>query len=263
MFSEQSRIIQNHCIHLNASGTRLTKKTDTLPLHGHGRPVNPCGMTWSGFRPSDDCCTFGYLIPSNMMAVVALGYAAEIAERVYNDSALADECRILKEDIEDAVEVYGVLNHPKYGRIYAYETDGYGNYNLMDDANSPSLLAIPYFGYRNPDNEIYRNTRRFILSEDNPYYFKGKYADGIGSPHTPDGYIWHISLIMQILTSTDREEIMRCLEMPAKTHAGTCFMHESFNADNPGEYTRGWFAWANTLFAQMLEKLKSENFFDA
>ena len=225
MFSEQSRIIQNHCIHLNASGTRLTKKTDTLPLHGHGRPVNPCGMTWSGFRPSDDCCTFGYLIPSNMMAVVALGYAAEIAERVYNDSALADECRILKEDIEDAVEVYGVVNHPKYGRIYAYETDGYGNYNLMDDANSPSLLAIPYFGYRNPDNEIYRNTRRFILS--------------------------------------DREEIMRCLEMPAKTHAGTCFMHESFNADNPGEYTRGWFAWVNTLFAQMLEKLKSENFFDA
>lgn len=104
---------------MNASGTRLTKKTDTLPLHGHGRPVNPCGMTWSGFRPSDDCCTFGYLIPSNMMAVVALGYAAEIAERVYNDSALADECRILKEDIEDAVEVYGVVNHPKYGRIYA------------------------------------------------------------------------------------------------------------------------------------------------
>ena len=144
--------------------------------------------------------------------------------------------------------------HPKYGKIYAYETDGFGNYNLMDDANSPSLLSIPYLGYKPAEDPIYQNTRRFVLSPDNPYYYVGQAAQGIGSPHTPPRYIWHISLVMQILTSTDEAEKQQCLEMLSRTHAGTNFMHEGFDADDPTKFTRPWFAWANTLFAQMLEK---------
>ena len=241
----------------------LVLKTDTLPLQGHGRPVNPCGLTWSGFRPSDDCCTFGYLIPSNIMAVVALRYAEEIAKEVYKDDALASECKLLREEIDDAIQVYGVVDHPKYGKMYAYETDGYGHYNLMDDANSPSLLAMPYLDYCDVNDELYQNTRRFVLSKDNPYYSEGKYAAGVGSPHTDKGFVWHIGITMQILTSTDRGEIEKCLEMLSKTHDNTNFMHESFNPDNPSEYSRPWFAWANTLFAQMLEKLKTEHFFNA
>lgn len=228
--------------------------SDTLPMHGRGRPVNFTGMTWSGFRPSDDSCKFGYLIPSNMMAAVALDYAGELLQAGFEDPALEARCKSLAAEIRDGIETYGVCDHPKYGRIYAYETDGFGNYNLMDDANSPSLLSIPYIGYKPAEDPIYQNTRRFVLSQDNPYYFVGKAAKGIGSPHTPPRYIWHIGLVMQILTSLDPAEKRECLDMLARTHAGTNYMHEGFDADDPARFTRPWFAWANTLFAQMLEK---------
>ena len=228
--------------------------SDTLPMNGRGRPVNFTGMTWSGFRPSDDSCKFGYLIPSNMMAAVALDYAGELLQAGFEDPALEVRCESLAAEIRDGIETYGVCDHPKYGRIYAYETDGFGNYNLMDDANSPSLLSIPYLGYKPAEDPIYQNTRRFVLSPDNPYYYVGQAAQGIGSPHTPPRYIWHIGLVMQILTSTDEAEKQQCLEMLSRTHAGTNFMHEGFDADDPTKFTRPWFAWANTLFAQMLEK---------
>ena len=228
--------------------------SDTLPMNGRGRPVNFTGMTWSGFRPSDDSCKFGYLIPSNMMAAVALDYAGELLQAGFEDPALEARCESLAAEIRDGIETYGVCDHPKYGRIYAYETDGFGNYNLMDDANSPSLLSIPYIGYKPAQDPIYQNTRRFVLSQDNPYYFVGKAAKGIGSPHTPPRYIWHIGLVMQILTSLDPAEKRECLDMLARTHAGTNYMHEGFDADDPARFTRPWFAWANTLFAQMLER---------
>ncbi|MGI6255889.1 MAG: glycoside hydrolase family 125 protein [Acutalibacter sp.] len=229
-------------------------KSDTLPF-AKGRPVNTTGMTWSGFRPSDDACKFGYLIPSNMMAAVAMDKAVELLlAGDYGDPALVDRCKILGEEIRDGIETYGIYDHPKYGKIYAYETDGFGNYNLMDDANSPSLLSIPYLGYKPAEDPIYQNTRRFVLSTDNPYYYEGLAAKGVGSPHTPGRYIWHIGLVMQILTSTDPAEKRACLRMLARTHAGTNYMHEGFDADDPTQFTRPWFAWANTLFAQMLEE---------
>ncbi len=228
--------------------------SDTLPMNGKGRPVNFTGMTWSGFRPSDDSCKFGFLLPANMMAVVALQKAAELSSIGYEDADLGARCLELASEIEDGIETYGVVEHPKYGKIYAYETDGFGNYNLMDDANSPSLLSIPYLGYRSASDPVYQNTRRFLLSEDNPYYVNGTAARGIGSPHTPPGYIWHIGLTMQILTSIDPAEKQECLAMLARTHAGTNFMHEGFDANDPTKFTRSWFAWANSLFAQMLEE---------
>ena len=232
--------------------------SDTLPFGGYGRPVNFTGMTWSGFRPSDDSCIFNYLVPSNMRAVVAMRYAAELARDGFDNAELAEKCLKLAAEIDDGIKNYAVVNHPKYGRIYAYETDGFGNYNLMDDDNSPSLLAAPYLGQCDKDDELYKNTRRFILSKDNPYYFEGKAAKGVGSPHTPKNNIWHIALTMQILTSRDESEIRECLEMISRTNAGTNFMHESFNVDDPSDFTRVWFAWANTLFAQMLEGLEIE-----
>ena len=230
-------------------------ETDTLSHKGRGTPVGYTGMSWSGFRPSDDACEYGYLIPANMMAVVALKYAATMAEEGYGDAALQDRCLALANEIDDGIQAYGIVEHPKYGKIYAFETDGLGNYNLMDDANSPSLLAIPYLGYRPADDELYRNTRRFIFSFDNPYYFEGKAAKGVGSPHVPPHYIWHISLVLQAMTSTDPKEIDECLDMLAHTHAGTNYMHESFDVDDPTKYTREWFAWANTLFAELMENI--------
>lgn len=230
-------------------------ETDTLPLDGKGNPVGYTGMIWSGFRPSDDRCLYNYLIPANMMAVVAMKKAASLFIDGYSDKANSDRCLSLAAEIRKGIEEFGIYNHEKYGKIYAYETDGLGNYLLMDDANSPSLLAMPYLGYCSNDDEIYKNTRAFILSEDNPYYFTGKAARGIGSPHTGKDMIWHISLIMQIITSTDEKEKEMCLEFLANTHADTNFMHESFNKDDPADFTRTWFAWANSLFAQMLSEI--------
>ncbi len=230
-------------------------ETDTMPCDGKGNPTAYTGMTWSGFRPSDDRCIYNYLIPANMMCHVAMNKAAGILKNEYKDLFYADKASKLAKEVKDGIEAYGTCNHPVYGKIYAYETDGLGNYHLMDDANSPSLLSAPYLGYCDANDETYQNTRRFILSEDNPFYFEGAAAKGIGSPHTGKDKIWHISLTMQILTSTDEDEKAMCLDMLSRTHAGTNFMHESFNKDDASDFTRPWFAWANSLFAQMLGTL--------
>lgn len=231
---------------------------DTLHNNGMGAPVNYTGMTWSGFRPSDDACTFGYLLPSNMFAFVMFQYIEEIAKEVYHDDSLVKEASELRLEIDCGIKTYGIVDHYKYGKIYACETDGFGNYSLLDDANVPSLLSIPYLGYAEADDPIYVNTRKFILSKDNPYYFEGKYAKGIGSSHTPNGYIWHIALAMQAMTSNDMNEILEILRMFENTHAGTGFMHEGFDADKPDNYTRPWFAWANSLFSELIYKLAAE-----
>ncbi|MCD9020448.1 glycoside hydrolase family 125 protein [Cohnella silvisoli] len=226
--------------------------SDTLPRQGRGNEVAFTGMTWSGFRPSDDACRYGYLVPANMFAVVVLNYLGEIAREVLADSDLESEASELAKQISAGIEAYGIVEHPVHGKMYAYETDGNGNHNLMDDANVPSLLSIPYLGYAEQSDPIYRNTRSFILSRENPYFYEGRAAQGIGSPHTPDGYVWHIALAMQGLTATDPEEKLRLLRLMADTDAGTGMMHEGFSADDPSEFSRPWFSWANMMFCELL-----------
>jgi len=226
--------------------------TDTLSRNGKGALVKSgTGLIWSGFRPSDDACTYGYLIPSNMFASVVLGYLAEIAGEVLKDEELAAEAESFRQEVRNAIETLAVIKNEYYGRIYAYETDGYGQYLLMDDANVPSLLAMEYLGYEG-DREVMENTRRFILSEGNPYYFKGKAAAGIGSPHVPPYYIWHIGLAIQGLTEASREEKLRLLQLMRDTDGGKGMMHEGFHVDDPSKYTREWFSWANAVFCELV-----------
>lgn len=180
--------------------------TDTLSREGKGALVKgDIGLTWSGFRPSDDACTYGYLIPSNMFAVIVLGYLEEIEKIVYHSEQMQTEAACLRQQIEEGIGRYGIVETEDFGKIYAYEVDGFGQYNLMDDANIPNLLSLPYLGYRG-DAEVIRNTRRFILSEANPYYYLGKFSCGIGSPHTPVRHVWQLALIMQGMTSADERE---------------------------------------------------------
>nr|WP_233168134.1 glycoside hydrolase family 125 protein [Paenibacillus roseus] len=226
--------------------------SDTLTREGKGEPTAPTGMTWSAFRPSDDACQYGYLVPSNMFAVVVLGYLAEIASSVLGDAELQARAEALAAEIDAGIQKHGIVEHREYGKIFAYETDGLGNYNLMDDANVPSLLSLPYLGYCDEDDPIYVNTRRFILSEGNPYFFKGSAAEGIGSPHTPHHYIWHIALAMQGLTAPDQQEKLRLLDLLEQTDAGKGMMHEGFNADRPEEFTREWFSWANMMYCELV-----------
>ncbi|MPQ44495.1 glycoside hydrolase family 125 protein [Clostridium tarantellae] len=227
---------------------------DTLSHEGLGAPVAYTGMTWSGFRPSDDACKYGYLIPANMFAVVALKQIEEISEVIYKEEALRDKAILLRKEIEEAIETYGKVKKEGFGMVYAYETDGLGNYNFMDDANVPSLLSIPYIGFKDIDDEIYKNTRKFILSKNNPYYYEGKFAKGIGSQHTPENYIWPIALSMQGLTTNNEEEIQELVKVLINTDGGTNFMHEGFHCDEPTKFTRDWFAWANSLFADFIYK---------
>jgi meiotically up-regulated gene 157 (Mug157) protein len=228
------------------------RRSDTLSRWGRGPRAADTGMVWSGFRPSDDACRYSFLIPANMFAVVALGHLAALATEVYDDAALAGEAARLRDEIERGIQAYGLVDHPRHGRIYAYETDGLGNYSLMDDANIPNLLSIPYLGYRPADDPTYLRTRAFVLSRANPYYVAGAYARGIGSPHTPRGYIWPLGLIMQGLTAAEPAERQQVLDTLVATTAGTGYMHESFDPNRPEQFTRAWFAWANSLFAELL-----------
>jgi meiotically up-regulated gene 157 (Mug157) protein len=227
---------------------------DTLRNEGMGMPVNYTGMIWSGFRPSDDACDFHYNIPSNMFAAVTLSQMGEIAKWVFRDEQLVSRMARLEEEIRHGIALYGTHRHPVYGQIYAYETDGYGNVCLMDDAGTPGLMSIPYIGYVSVDDVVYQNTRRFILSKENPYYYEGTAAKGIGSPHTPPGYIWHMALSMQGLTADNDAEMLAMVDVLESTDAGTGYMHEGFHADDPDTYTRPWFAWSNSLFAQLVYK---------
>lgn len=228
---------------------------DTKANSGYGNPVKPVGLIASAFRPSDDATTFEFLIPSNFFAVTSLRKAAEILRKVNHERKLAKQCLDLADEVEAALREYAVYEHPKYGKIYSFEVDGFGNRFLMDDANVPSLLAMAYLGDVDLDDPIYQNTRRFVWSEDNPYFFKGKAAEGIGGPHIGFDMIWPMSIMMRAFTSTDNAEIKACIETLMKTDAGTGFMHESFHKDDPQKFTRAWFAWQNTLFGELILKL--------
>lgn len=226
--------------------------TDTRNNGGYGNPVRPVGLIASAFRPSDDATIFQFLVPSNFMAVSSLRKAAQILTQVNVRPDLAHRCISLADEVEQALRQYAVVRHPKYGDIYAYEVDGFGGRNLMDDANVPSLLAMPYLGDVSADDPIYQNTRRFVLSEDNPYFFKGTAGEGIGGPHIGQDMIWPMSIMMRAFTSQDEAEIKWCVETLMRTDAGTGYMHESFHKDDPNNYTRRWFAWQNTLFGELI-----------
>lgn len=230
------------------------RQFDTLSNDGLGAPVNPVGLIVSSFRPSDDATVLQFLVPSNFFAVSALNKAAEILTKVNKNEKLATECFELASEVRAALDKYTIYNHPTFGEIYAFEVDGFGNYHLMDDANVPSLLAMDYLNPEVIDQKIYDNTRHFVWSESNPYFFRGKAGEGIGGPHIGYDMAWPMSIMMKAFTSDDEAEIKWCIEMLMRTDAGTGFMHESFHVDDPTNFTRKWFAWQNTLFGELILK---------
>ena len=234
---------------------RTERATDTLINGGWGAPANPVGLIASAFRPSDDATTFKFLIPSNFFAVTSLKKAAEILTEVNKNTALAEECLALADEVSAAIQKYATYQHPEFGTIYAFEVDGFGGQILMDDANVPSLLALPYLGDVDVNDQIYQNTRRFVWSDSNPYFFKGTAGEGIGGPHIGYDMVWPMSIMMKAFTSQDDQEIKSCIEMLMHTDAGTGFIHESFHKDNPKNFTREWFAWQNTLFGELIIRL--------
>jgi meiotically up-regulated gene 157 (Mug157) protein len=223
---------------------------DTLDRGGLGTPVAHTGMTWSGFRPSDDRCEYGYLVPANAAAVIALDGLVHLGRNGLLPADVAGRALTLATEIAAGVARHGVVDTPA-GPVYAYEVDGFGGINLMDDANVPSLLALPYLGWCDPDDPTYRRTRAMVLSDTNPYFYRGAAATGVGSPHTPPRHVWPMALCIQALASESAEEVDTLFRMLLTTDAGAGLMHESFDVDDPAVFTRPWFAWANSLFAEL------------
>ncbi|MBC5800833.1 MAG: glycoside hydrolase family 125 protein [Candidatus Eremiobacteraeota bacterium] len=221
---------------------------------GKGSWVRYTGMIWTGFRPSDDPARYQYNIPDNMFAVVVLRRLSAIEQQVYRNGKDAAHAWGLANEVQTGIEQHAKGTFRGFGTIYAYEVDGYGHANFMDDANIPSLLSIPYFGYLAQNDRVYQNTRRFVLSNRNPYYFRGKFASGVGSPHTPRNYVWPLSLIMQALTSTDPAEIKRVMGYIAASDVGDHRLHESFNPSWPEAFTRDDFAWPNALYGELVAR---------
>jgi meiotically up-regulated gene 157 (Mug157) protein len=223
-----------------------------LANDGKGRPVGYTGMIWTGFRPSDDACYYNFLIPSEMFAVVALGDMSEIERDVYHNVVKARAAKDLRDEVQRGIQTYGLVLVPKYGYIYAYEVDGLGHAILTDDANIPSLLSAPYIGYTTPTDRYYDNTRKFLLSQDNPSFYQGQVARGIGSFHTPDHWVWPLALIVQGMTAKTDAEKQDVLAQLLASDPGDHLLHESFNPDDPKQYTRQDFGWPNALFSEFV-----------
>ena len=237
---------------------KTTAMLDAPVFEGSGRPIKPTGMICSMFRPSDDATLYPYLIPSNIFAVLSLQQLSGIYKDVLKENAFAKECDEFAIEIDNAINKYGVFKHLNFGKIYAYEVDGFGNAVFMDDANVPSLMSLAYLGAHKTSDRIYKNTREYLLSDSNPYFLKGTYAEGQASPHTGKEKIWPMGITLRAMTSTDDDEIISCLNTLKATHADTGFMHEAFHKDDPKDFNRAWFAWANTLFGELIIKIKNE-----
>lgn len=229
-----------------------TREEDTLVREGQGSPIAVTGMTWSGFRPSDDRCIYHYLVPSNMFAVVVLDYLKEIYTDILKEETLVPRIEKLRAEIQTGIEKYALVKNKAGETIYAYEVDGLGNYSIMDDSNVPNLIAAPYLGYCSKEEETYLATRKTLLSKENPFYYEGEFAKGIGSSHTPENYVWPIAMAMEGLTTNDKATKERILNTLVATDAGTNLMHEGFDVNNPDNYTREWFSWANMMFCELV-----------
>ena len=235
-----------------------TAMVDAPVFSGTGRPFKPNGMICSMFRPSDDATMYPFLIPSNIFAAISMKQLSEIYKSEKMDLVFAEKCLSMSIEVNQAIEKYAIKEHLDFGKIYSYEIDGFGNNLYMDDANVPSLMSLAYLDSKFKKDEVYLNTRKFLLSDNNPYFLNGKAAEGQASPHTGKDKIWPMGIILRAMTSESDKEIEKCLKMLVNTHAGTGFMHEAFDKDDPSKYFRSWFAWANTLFGELIIKINNE-----
>ncbi len=252
IFIEQNTLNKDNHEFLFQFKTHSGHLHPAVRLSGYGYPSKHCGLSRCVFRPSDDESVFPYLIPANAMALVNLRKMKIILEEL-GAVDLVKRSHLLADQISNGISEWGIVQHKEFGKIYAYEVDGFGSSCIMDDPNIPSLLSLPYLGFCDLDDEIYQNTRKFILSEWNSFFAKGRVASGLTSPHVGVfDHFWPMATIMQALTTKDKKEIIECLATLKRTHGKTFYLHESVDVDDAHQYTRHWFAWVNSLFGELI-----------
>lgn len=290
--------------------------SETLTNDGLGNPVRANGMVRSAFRPSDDATIFQLLVPANMMWAKYLEEASVIMEELGEGAVhaidpakrsaaagLATEMRDFAAGVRRGIDRDAVVvspHAPGLGEVFAYECDGFGGVNLMDDANVPSLLSMPLFGYAEsrfgpppPGEEggmvagrdyaqVYRNTRRFILSGANPYFAQGPVISAVGGPHLGPGKAWPMAALVAAMTAFDEETglvggrggggaggdgggggggdvqevVAEQLRMVLDSTSGMGVVHESVNSWNEAAFTRPWFGWANGLLGELIMRIE-------
>lgn len=226
--------------------------TETLVLGGYGQPTRANGMIHSMFRPSDDACVYPLFVPANLFAVTVLRQLAQMSQTIHHDRDFASDCSALADQVEKATRQHGLMRDADGQAFWAYEVDGYGNQLFIDDANAPGLLSLAYLDCCERDDPVFQRSRQLAWSDRNPYFCHGRAAEGVGSPHSGLRTIWPMAIIQYALASDDDAQIRQCLHWLKTTHAGTGFMHEAFDQDDPAKFTRDWFAWANSLFGELL-----------
>ena len=231
---------------------RLARRRDSLSHRGRGAPTVPTGMTWSGFRPSDDACVYGYNIPANAFASVTLTRLGTMLRAAGGDAALRIEADALATEIRAGIARHGIVDDPVAGRIYAYEVDGLGNALLLDDANVPSLLSLPYLGFCDADDPLYRATRTWLLGPRNPTWIQGPALQGIGSTHGRRDWVWPLAIAMEGLTAIDEREREEAVRRVEATITRDLLLHESVHPANPRRFTRRWFSWADMLYVELV-----------
>lgn len=238
---------------------RALSANDTLTGNGYGAPTRKVGLIHSMFRPSDDACIYPFHVPANLFAVRALRDAARLIEETGGDPTLAAEARALRSELAAALRQHGTIMMPDGQHVLAYEVDGFGNAIFMDDANIPSLSSLSYLQVLSSDDALLSRSAARAWSSANPYFYAGRAASGIGGPHIGQDQIWPMSIIVRGLSSRRPEIVRACLQTLASSDGGTGFMHESFDKDDPSHFTRAWFAWANSLFAELILKIARED----
>jgi meiotically up-regulated gene 157 (Mug157) protein len=229
------------------------RASETQTNNGLGNPFsNVTGLIRSFFRPSDDATIYQGFIPANMMFSRYLASASLIMAELGDQDELAEKMSTMASDLRKAITKHGIVHTNAFGPVYAFEVDGYLGQNIMDDANIPSLLSAPFFGYLNASDEVYQNTRKLILSANNPYFMRGPVINGIGGPHTNPGYAWPMASIVRMATSDNDTEITEQLRELVSSTDGLGLIHESINSFNVSDWSRQWFSWANGLFGQVL-----------
>jgi meiotically up-regulated gene 157 (Mug157) protein len=248
-FKEQQRFNGHGSYYFQRDGAT---KLDLTKDSSYGIPVKPNGMIYSAFRPSDDSSEFPFIIASNFFAKTVMRSLAEMMRTIFFDAERAAAADQIADQVEAALTQYAApADQDRPDKIFAFEIDGFGHSLFMDDAGVPGLLSLPYLDSCTPQDPTYVATRKYAWSKDNPWFFKGKY-EGIGSPHTGPGTIWPMGTILYGITSTSTDEISAAIAQLKATHAGTGFIHESFNMDNPSSFSRPWFAWVNSLFGEFI-----------
>lgn len=222
--------------------SRTEVSTRTLGMHGIGSPVNYTGMVRSPFRPSDDAAIYDFGIAANMMLSRYLASTSEIMSKLPNaPRGLAEDMKVMADGIREGITNWGIVTAPHGQKIYAYEVDGYGGRNLMDDANVPSLLSAPFLGYCDVDDPTYQRTRKFVLSRMNPWWGSGSVMNGIGSPHIRPDAPWPMSNIIRALTTDNYWEIYTAIREIVSSTDGLGLIHESVDSNDQSRWTREWY----------------------